>query len=221
MNVIILGCGRVGEQLSLLLTKEGHQVTVIDVDPQALASLGPDFDGRKVAGVGFDQDVLINAGIETADAFVAASSSDNTNIIAARVAQDHFHVPHVVARLYDPQRAEIYQRLGLMTISPTTRGADRILEYLTRSDLDPVLTYGSGDVSLLTFETPDHLVGKTVENLSLDGEIQVIAITRGGQAFIPQGGTELKSGDILHLSVLASALDRVRDYLGTRERSTL
>lgn len=221
MNVIIIGCGRVGGQLSLLLTNEGHQITVIDVNPEALASLGPDFKGRKVAGVGFDQEVLINAGIETADAFVAASSSDNANIIAARIARDHFHVPRVVARLYDLRRAEIYQRLGLLTISPTTRGAERIREFLTHSDLDPILTYGSGEVSLLTFETPDHLVGKMVKHLTVIGEIQVIAITREGQAFIPKAGTDLKGGDYLHLSVLASALDRVRDLLGPGEGSTL
>jgi trk system potassium uptake protein TrkA len=221
MNVIIMGSGRVGGQLGQLLTKEGHQITVIDVNPQALESLGPDYKGRKVAGVGFDQEVLIEAGIETADAFVAASSSDNANVIAARVARDHFQVPRVVARLYDPHQAEIYQRLGLATISPTTRGAQRIHEFLTLSDLDPVLTYGSGEVTLLTFEAPDHLVGKMVKNLTEIGEIQVIAITRGGQAFIPQAGTDLKSGDYLHLSVLASALDRVRDFLGNGKGSTL
>lgn len=221
MNVIIMGSGRVGGQLGQLLTNEGHQITVIDKNPQVLESLGPDFKGSKVAGVGFDQEVLIDAGIETADAFVAASSSDNANIIAARVARDHFNVPRVVARLYDPRRAEIYQRLGLATISPTTRGAVRIREFLTISDLNPVLTYGSGEVSLLTFETPDHLVGKMVKNLTEVGEIQVIAITRGGHAFIPQAGTDLKSGDYLHLSVLASALDRVRDFLGNGKGSTL
>jgi len=221
MNVIIMGCGRVGEQLSLLLMNEGHQVTVIDVNPQALARLGPDFKGRKVIGVGFDQDVLINAGIETAGAFAATSSSDNVNIIAARIARNYFHVPRVVARLYDPRRAEIYQRLGLLTISSTTWGAERIRELLTQSDLDPILTYGSGEVCLLTFETPYHLVGKMVKHLTVAGEIQVIAITRKGHAFIPQAGTVLQGGDLLHLGVLASAMNRVRIFLGVGEGSTL
>ena len=136
MNVIVMGCGRVGEQVCYLLLNEGHQVTVIDVNPQALARLGEGFKGRKVTGVGFDQDILIEAGIESADAFAATSSSDNANIVAARIARNYFRVPRVVARLYDPRRAEIYQRLGLLTISSTTWGAERIREILTRPYLD-------------------------------------------------------------------------------------
>jgi trk system potassium uptake protein len=221
MKAIVMGCGRVGEQLSLLLMKEGHQVTVIDMNPQALARLGPPFKGSKVIGVGFDQDVLVSAGIETADAFAATSSSDNANIIAARIARNHFHVPRVVARLYDPRRAEIYQRLGLLTISSTTWGAERIRELLTHSDLDPILTFGSGEVSLLTFETPYHLVGKMVKHLTVAGEIQVVAITRKGHAFIPLAGSVLQDGDLLHLGVLASAMDRVRNFLGLGEGSML
>jgi trk system potassium uptake protein TrkA len=201
MNIIIMGCGRVGEQLSLLLLSEGHQVTIIDMNPQALDRLGQGFKGRKVVGVGFDQDILIQAGIEVVDAFAATSSSDNANIIAARIARNYFRVPHVVARLYDPRRAEIYQRLGLLTISSTTWGAERIRELLTHSDFDPILTLGSGEVSLLTFETPYHLVGKMVKHLTVAGEIQVIAITRKGHAFIPLAGTDLQGGDLLHLSV--------------------
>lgn len=217
MNVIIMGCGRVGEQLSHLLLNEGHQVTVIDYNPLALERLGPDFKGRKVNGIGFDQDILIHAGIESADAFAATSSSDNANIIAARIARNYFHVPRVVARLYDPRRAEIYQRLGLLTISSTTWGAERIRELLTHSDLDPILTYGSGEVCLLTLETPYQLTGKMVKHLAVPGESQVIAITRQGHAFIPVGGTELHSGDLLHLAVLASAMERVREFFDLGE----
>ena len=116
MKVIVMGCGRVGEQLSLLLLEEGHQVTVIDCDSQALDRLGADFKGSKVKGVGFDRHILVKAGIEDADAFAATSSSDNANIVAARIAHNYFQVPRVVARLYDPRRAEIYRRLGLVTI---------------------------------------------------------------------------------------------------------
>jgi trk system potassium uptake protein TrkA len=219
MNVIIMGCGRVGEQLSLLLLSEGHQVTIIDLNPQALDRLGHAFKGRKVVGVGFDQDVLIQAGIEGADAFAATSSSDNANILSARIARNFYKVPHVVARLYDPRRAEIYQRLGLLTISSTTWGAERIRELLTHSDLDPILTLGSGEVCLLTVETPYPLVGKMVKHLEVPGEIQVIAITRKGHALIPQGGAELQRGDQLHLVVLATSMDRMRDFIGMGEGS--
>ncbi|RPI33428.1 MAG: TrkA family potassium uptake protein [Chloroflexota bacterium] len=219
MNVIVMGCGRVGEQLTQLLLNEGHHVTVIDSDPQALERLGPGFKGRKVVGVGFDQDVLKQAGVETADAFAATSSSDNANIVSARIARNQFRVPRVVARLYDPRRAEIYQRLGLLTISSTTWGAERIRELLTHADLDPVLTFGSGEVCLLTVETPYHWVGKLVKHLAVAGEIQVIAITRQGHALIPSGGTEFQSGDQLHLVVLAAAMERVKDFLGLGEGS--
>lgn len=219
MKVIVMGCGRVGEQLSQLLLQEGHQVTVIDMNPQAFVSLGPDFTGQTVVGVGFDQDVLVQAGIEAADAFAATSSSDNANIIAARIARNHFHVPRVVARLYDPRRAEIYQRLGLLTISSTTWGAERIRELLTHSELDPFLTFGSGEVCLLTVETPYGLQGKMVRHLAVPGEITVVAITRQGHALIPLGGTELQPGDQLHLVVLAAAMDRVREFLGLGEGS--
>ena len=220
MKVIIMGCGRVGEQLSLLLLDEGHQITVIDYDPRALARLGPEFKGQTVQGIGFDRDVLVAAGIEEADAFAATSSSDNANIIAARIARNYFHVPRVVTRLYDPRRAEIYQRLGLLTISSTTWGAERIRELLTHSDLDPVLSFGSGEVCLLSLEAPYHLVGKQVKHLLVPGEIQAIAITRQGHAFMPLGGTEVFHGDILHLAVLASAMERIKDLLGLGEGSS-
>jgi trk system potassium uptake protein TrkA len=221
MNVIVMGCGRVGEQLTRLLMDEGHQVTVIDSDPRALERLGPGFSGRKVVGVGFDQIVLAQAGIDTADAFAATSSSDNANIIAARIARNLFRVPRVVARLYDPSRAEVYQRLGLLTISSTTWGAERIRELLTHSDLDPVLTFGSGEVCLLTVETPYHWVGNLVKHLNVAGEIQVIGITRHGHALIPLGGTEFQTGDLLHLVVLAASMERVKDFLGLSEGSAV
>jgi trk system potassium uptake protein TrkA len=117
---------RVGEQAARFLSEEGHNVTVIDQDGYALERLGANFKGSKIKGVGFDRQILINAGIEHADAFAATSSSDNANIVAARIARNIFHVPHVIARLYDPRRAEIYRRLGLVTISSTTWGAERI-----------------------------------------------------------------------------------------------
>ena len=119
MKVIVMGCGRVGEQLARLLVDDGHEVAVIDYETSALARLGPNFRGKRIKGIGFDREVLIQAGIEQADAFAAASSSDNANIVAARIAHNIFHVPRVVTRLFDPQRAEIYRRLGMLTISST------------------------------------------------------------------------------------------------------
>jgi len=217
MRVIIMGCGRVGEQVSRLMAQEGHHVTVIDSDAAALARLGPEFKGHKVKGLGFDRNVLIKAGIEQADAFAAASSSDNANIVAARIAHNVFRVPKVVTRLFDPRRAEIYRRLGLITISSTTWGAERIHELLTHGDLDPVLTFGSGEVCLLSAEAPPHLVGRTVQDLTVPGEITVVALTREGNAFLPAFGTPLRAGDLIHLAVLAGAMERLESWLGLGE----
>jgi trk system potassium uptake protein TrkA len=217
MRVIIMGCGRVGEQLARLMSDEGHDVAVIDYSQEALARLGPDFKGRRVRGVGFDREVLLRAGIESADGFAATSSSDNVNAVAARIARTLFHVPRVVARLFDPERAEVYKRLGLATISSTTWGAERIRELLTHADLDAVRSFGAGEVQLLEIEVPSALVGRSVRDLSVPSEVNVIAITRDGRALLPMLGTAFRVGDIVHLAVLSDAMARVEDMLGLGE----
>jgi trk system potassium uptake protein len=214
MKVIVMGCGRVGLQVSHMLSRAGHHVTVIDHDANAIARLGSDFKGKVVRGIGFDREVLMEANVETAEGFVAASSSDNANIIAARIARNIFHVPRVVARLYDPLRAEIYQRLGLITISTTTWGAERICEVVTHSDLDVAYTFGRGEVSLVVIEASPQLAGRSVNHLSVPGEIEVVSITRDGQAFIPMLGSEFQEGDRIHLAVLHSAMERVEQMVG-------
>ncbi len=217
MNIIVMGCGRVGEQVSRLMVGEGHSVVVIDKSAQALERLGADFKGRKVVGIGFDRDVLVEAGIEQADAFAATSASDNANVLAARIARMVFHVPRVVARLYDPVRAEIYQRLGLQTISSTGLGAERIREMLTHAELDPVMTFGTGEVCLISIEATPRLIGQMVKHLMIPGEITVTTITRQGRAFIPFSGTEIKAGDLIHLTLLSTALERYSQILGLED----
>lgn len=214
MKVIVMGCGRVGEQVARIMSAEGHDVSVIDCSAQALDRLGPEFRGRRVLGVGFDRKTLIEAGIEEADAFAAASSSDNVNIVAARVARIMFHVPRVVARLFDPRRAEIYQRLGLVTISSTTWGARRIYELLTHADIDCVMSFGAGEVKLVQIEASAALAGRLVRHITAPGEVSVVAITRKGQAFLPSLGTEFRQGDMVHLAVLGSAMERLPAILG-------
>jgi trk system potassium uptake protein TrkA len=217
MKIIVMGCGRVGEQVSRLMADEGHAVVVIDRDPSALARLGADFKGRKVRGVGFDRNVMIEAGIEQADAFAATSTSDNANIVAARIARQMFRVPRVVARLYDPRRAEIYRRLGLLTISSTIWGAERIRELLLHAELDPVFSFGHGEVCVVSVEVSPQLVGRMVKDLNVPGEISVAAVTRQGRAFIPTSGSEFRSEDLIHLLVLASSMDRFKALLGLGE----
>ena len=215
MKIIVMGCGRVGSQVSLLLTNRGHDVTVIDHrDQDAGTRLGPEFKGRMISGLGFDEKVLISAGIKKADVFIAASSSDNANIVGARIAQNIFKVPRVVARLFDPRRAEIYQRLGLKTISTTTMGAERIYELVTHSDLDMIQNFGHGEVSIVATEATYSLEGRTVKDLTIPGEFNVISITREQRAFLPTAGTVFRMGDIIHLAVQSTALTRLQSMLG-------
>ncbi len=217
MRVIIMGCGRVGEQLARLMSGDGHDVVVIDYNAEALARLGPGFKGRRVVGVGFDREVLLRAGIEQADGFAAMSSSDNANVVAARIARNIFHVPRVVARLFEPERAEVYRRLGLVTISSTTWGAERTRELLTHAELDAVHSFGAGEVQMLEIEVPVQLEGRTVRDLSVPGEVNVVAITREGRALLPMLGTPFRLGDKVHLAVVANAMDRVAHLLDLGE----
>jgi len=215
MKIIVMGCGRVGSQVSLLFDGMGHHVTVIDHrDTDALQRLGAGFKGKVINGLGFDEHILLEAGIQQADAFIAASSSDNANIVGARIAKNIYRVPRVVARLFDPRRAEIYQRLGLKTISTTTMGAERIYELVSHSDLNVIHNFGHGEVSLIAIETPFSLAGRTVRDLTIPGEFTVISITRDEKAFLPSAGTEFREGDVLHLTVQASSLERLQDMLG-------
>ncbi len=218
MKVIIMGCGRVGSQVSHLLVRHGHEVIVIDHDANALAKLGTDFKGRVVRGIGFDRNILIEAGVETAEGFVAASSSDNANIVAARIARNIFRVPRVVARLYDPVRAEVYQRLGLTTISSTAWGAERIVEVVTHNDLDVLNVFSDGGTTMIRVESPARLNGHRVAQLNISGEVSVTAITRSDRTFIPVSGTEFQDSDILYLAVIPSAMNRLEEMLGIERR---
>jgi trk system potassium uptake protein TrkA len=218
MKVIVMGYGRIGSRVSQLLSEQGHDVIIIDHDSNSEGRLGPTFKGKVIKGLGFDRNILLQAGIEQAEAFVAASHSDNANIVAARIARNIFHVPRVVARLYDPRRAEIYQRLGLTTISSTNWGAERIFQVLTHTDIDVWNTFGNGEVTLVHVELPPQLNGRSVQLLNVPGEVMVVAITRNDLAFIPTSGTEFHEGDLVNLVVLSSAMNRLEELLGMEGR---
>ena len=214
MKVIIMGCGKIGSQVSFMLDKQGHDVTVIDDCIENLDKLDPGYNGRKIVGVGFDHEILIKSGIEHADAFVATSPSDNLNIISARTARNIFHVPRVVCRLYDPRQAEIYRRLGLVTISMVSWGAQRISELLSHSDLAPTFYFGKGEVSMIPFEVPPHLVGRRVKDAAISGEISVISITRLGETALATLDMEFHAGDMVYFAVQASAMERFEALMG-------
>lgn len=214
MKIIIIGCGRTGSGLAVTLTQRGHAVTLVDRDPAAFARLGPSFKGQTVAGVGFDRDILLRAGIERADGLAAVTGSDEANVVIVRVARQVFRVPRVVARLYDPRKAEIYKRLGLQTIAPVEWGINRLAELLCYSWLDTILSLGGGEVDIVETEIPPLLVGRTVTELTVPGEIQVAAVSRKGKSFLPTAGTTWRAGDRAHIVLLAESAERLRALLG-------
>lgn len=212
MKIVIVGCGRMGAALAKTLNLRGHAVTVVDTDPTAFERLDESIRCATVVGVGFDRDVLIQAGIQRADGLAAVTTSDETNVVVARLARQVFHVPRVVARLYDPRKAEIYHRLGLQTISPIIWGVNRIADLLCYSQLDTILSLGS-DVDLVEIDIPPQLVGRTVKDLTIPSEAHVVAISRGGKSFLPSLGTVFQQGDLVHLAILATSAERVKALL--------
>ncbi len=216
MRIVIIGCGRVGAGLAGALSLGGHALSVVDSDPAAFRRLGAAFKGTTVAGVGFDREVLLEAGVEQADGLAAVTGSDEANVVIARLAGQVFRVPRVVARLYDPGKAEVYRRLGLQTIAPVTWGIHRIAEILTFSQLDVRLSLGGGEVDIVEADVPPLLAGRTVNDVTVPGEIHVVAITRGGRAFLPALATVFEEGDLLHVTVAASSAARLDALLAHR-----
>ena len=214
MHVIVLGCGRVGSIAAGLLSRDGHSVVVIDMDERSFARLGKSYGGKMLHGFGLSRPVLIEAGIEQADAFVAVTNGDNTNIVAARIAKEVFRVPLVVARMNDPLRAEIYRRFGVSTFSTSRWGAGQVVDLVTRPYLRQELSFGSGDLRMIEAQVAQHFVGKPVTDVEVPGEIRVAGILRLGKAILPVSGTRFEAGDILYLLVVSSSLDKLSRMFG-------
>lgn len=214
MHIIIAGCGRVGSQAAAALSREGHSVVVIDRDPKAFRRLPKSFAGTALPGMAFDTDTLEKAGITRADAFVAVTNGDNTNIVSARVAKETYRVPTVVSRIYDPQRAEIYRRFGVMTFATTVWGANKVIEMVTSVQLGREYSFGNDEVQMLLAWTPGHLVGKPVTSLNVPGEIQVAVVIRMGKPMIPVSGTRFEERDRLYVLVHQSAISKFKKMMG-------
>jgi trk system potassium uptake protein TrkA len=214
MEVVIMGCGRVGSQTANLLSEAGHKISIIDIDPKSFSRLGKSFKGEKIVGFGFDKEVLEKAGIEHADAFASVTHGDNRNIIGALVAKREYKVPIVVARIYDPVRALVYNKLGINTISPTRWGANKIKEIICHSDVSSQLSLGSSEVEIMEVEAGANLVGFSSDKINVPGEIIVVSITRLGRAFIPVVGTVMNEGDMLHIAVTSTAIPQLKRILG-------
>jgi trk system potassium uptake protein TrkA len=209
VHIVIMGCGRVGSTLAHILEEQGHSVAIIDQDREAFRKLRSGFKGKRITGVGFDQDVLIEAGIEQADAFAAVSSGDNSNVIAARVARESFGVERVAARIYDPRRAEVYQRLGIPTVATVRWTADQMLRRLLPEGAEPLWRDPTGAVVLAEVAYSPEWVGEKVHALEEASRARVAFISRLGEAMLPVQGTVLQEGDELHVVALESDLARI------------
>jgi trk system potassium uptake protein TrkA len=213
VHVVILGCGRVGSTLARSLVRRDHTVAVIDQDATAFARLGEDFPGQIVNGIGFDRDTLTEAGIEGADAFAAVSSGDNSNIIAARVARETFGVDRVVARIYDPKRAEVYERLGIPTVATVRWAADQILQRILPEGAAPEWFDASGSVVLAQVLIGQGWIGQPVTTLEKAAKVRAACITRYGEGSIPERNTVLQEGDLIHLLIPRANVTHVETVL--------
>jgi trk system potassium uptake protein TrkA len=213
MRVVIVGCGRVGSELANALSAERHEVVIIDRNPLSFGRLSREFSGRMLTGVGFDRDILQKADIEGTEALAATTDSDNVNIVVAVTAKETFKVPHVVARIYDPQAAQLYRREGIPTVSPTQWAANTMKTMIANPRLATLATCGSGEVEFLKVEVPKSLAGRIIRDLTLPGEAQVGALVRRGQGMIPTLETRLEAGDVLHMAAAVAAIPKLEKLL--------
>lgn len=209
MHVVIMGCGRVGASLASALERLGHEVAVIDKDRAAFRRLSSDFRGEQVVGIGFDRDVLIEAGIERAGALAAVSSGDNSNIISARVASETFGVEHVVARIYDQKRAAVYERLGIPTVATVPWTTDRFLRTLLPEGVASDWRDPTGTVALIQLPLHEAWVGHSVRELQDASGARVAFIMRFGTGVLPESKTVLQSDDVVYAAALSGTITDV------------
>lgn len=204
-----MGCGRVGARLATELDSQGHSVAVIDQLDSAFKRLGRDFGGKTYRGVGFDQDTLLDAGIERAQGFAAVSSGDNSNILAARVARETFAVPRVVARIYDPRRAEVYERLGIPTVATVSWTATNVMRHLLPLGPEQEYVDASGNVALGQMHVGDGWIGHRVDDIAKAAGAQVAYLTRYGSGALTTASTVFQEGDLLHVIYPAGDVEQV------------
>jgi trk system potassium uptake protein len=216
VHIVIMGCGRVGSTLAHILEDQGHSVAVIDQDADAFRKLGSGFKGRKITGSGFDRDVLIEAGIEEADAFAAVSSGDNSNIISARVVRESFGIQRVAARIYDPRRAEVYQRVGIPTVATVRWTADQMLRTLVPDGAESLWRDPTGKIVLAEVAYSERWLGEKVKVLEQSTGARIAFISRLGQALVPEPGTVLQEGDLIHVITEEADLERITAELPKR-----
>jgi trk system potassium uptake protein TrkA len=203
----------VGSELATNLERLGHSVAIIDKVPKAFERLKADFSGKKVVGFAFDREILEEAGIKEAQAFASVTSGDNSNILSARVTKEHYRVPEVVARIYDPRRAQIYQRLGIRTVATVRWTTDQILRSLFPDEVPVEYTVDNGEVVITSVPAPTELVGQTAAAIDIEGRRRVVAVSRFGVPRVPDAKLTVQEGDILHVSLVRGDLADLSEEL--------
>jgi trk system potassium uptake protein len=213
VHVIVVGCGRVGSGLAAALEPMGHSVAIIDKNPAQFRRLPEGFSGKVVAGLGHDRDDLQAAGIEEAEALAAVTSGDNSNILCARIAREHFGIETVVARIYDPRRAVIYARLGIPTVATVAWTADQVLRRLVPEQLEPEWIDATGTVSLIERTLPDKWAGRRLAELEERERLRIVAVARGGRAQLVTPELVAQDGDVVYIAAHRDALSELWDRL--------
>ena len=212
MKIIIIGCGRVGVELALSL-HHNHTVAVVDNDPRSFDRLGADFIGRTIQGDALDQNALQRAGIASADACAIVTSSDNVNVVAGRLARDHYSIPRVAVRVYNPRRLPIYEKFGLQTVSSSRWGAQRIEQLLVHPGVQSVFASGNGEVQLYEIAVSSEWANHPISDLVPARGAAIMSLVRCGTASIPEPELLLQEQDILHISATAEGLTVLRQRL--------
>jgi trk system potassium uptake protein len=213
VHVVIAGCGRVGSELAANLERLGHSVTLIDKNGKAFERLKANFQGQTITGFAFDREILDEAGIKDAGAFASVTSGDNSNIVSARVAREFFRVPLVIARIYDPRRAQIYQRLGIQTVATVRWTSDQILRFLLPDEVSVEFTIDNGEVVVTAIPAPSEVVGKRALDVDLEGHRRIVALSRFGVPRVPDSKLTVQEGDILHVSTIRAEAPQLAEDL--------
>lgn len=213
MNVIVVGCGRVGAELAYSLFKRGHKVVVVDLDADAFRILPPDFRGRTLEGDVLTPDVLLRAGIEHADALAAVTPSDSVNAVVGHAAREIFKVKQIVVRDYDPNRRSMHEAFGLQVISPSSWGAQRIEELLEGDAMHTVFSAGNGEVEVYEFTVSPAWAGRQIKELVLSSQCHVVAVTRVGRAMLPNPEFTVERDDVVHVSATREGIEGLRRRL--------
>ena len=213
MRIIVVGCGRVGSELGINLRRSGHDVAVIDKNKRAFRRLPPDWDGTQVVGFGFDRDHLEEAGAKEAYALAAVTSGDNSNVLTARIARETYQIPNVVARIYDPRRAVIYERLGIPTVATVPWTTDQVMRRLFPERFATEWTDSTGSLTLVERGLPVAWAGRSLA-AEIDDKVRLVAVTRDGKPIVASPGLVGQEGDVLLLLAAVDSLGRLDTLLG-------